>query len=121
MQHLATLMDSLPWWRLRPAPELLALQPGREDARRMIVAARTEDGTAAIVYLPREQSVTLQLDGMVRPLRATWLDPRTGGRHAASARIDESTWQGETPGDDDWVLILEALQADAAERRLTGE
>ena len=28
MAHVAELFGSLPWWRLRPAPELVAVQPG---------------------------------------------------------------------------------------------
>jgi hypothetical protein len=117
MQHLATLMESLPWWRLLPAPELLSVQPGREDAHRTIVAARTDDGTTAIVYVPRDRAVALQLEGLVRPLRAMWLDPRTGGRHVASARLETNTWQAETPSDDDWVLVLEGLSGEVAEGR----
>src|SRR5215217_5903326 len=44
MRHLADLMSSLPWYDMRPAPDLLAAQPGADDARLTVVASRSGDG-----------------------------------------------------------------------------
>jgi hypothetical protein len=108
MQRLAELMTSLPWWRLRPAPELLVRQPGEMDIRRTVVAARTEDGVVAVVYVPGDDSIDLRLDGVRPPARATWFDPRTGARLAAPTPAGVNTWHLAMPGDGDWVLILES-------------
>ena len=108
MTVLVELMDTLPWWRLRPAPDLLATQPGQSDARRTIVAARSEDGATALVYAPMEQSIELCLSGLRSPLHGTWVNPRTGARHDAGAVPDAETWRLDTPGDGDWVLVLES-------------
>jgi hypothetical protein len=108
MTVMVDLMDTLPWWRLRPAPDLLATQPGQADARRTIVAARSEDGTVALVYAPMEQNVELRLSSLRTPLRGTWVDPRTGARYDAGGTPDAETWRLDTPGDGDWVLVLES-------------
>lgn len=109
MTVMADLMDSLPWWRLRPAPEMIGGQPGRSDARRTIVASRTEDGATAIVYVPLEERIDVRLAGMRRPLRGAWVDPRTGARQPIEAHdAAAETWSLRTPGPGDWVLVLEA-------------
>jgi hypothetical protein len=109
MQHLAELMAALPWWRLRPAPELLARQPGDEDVRAYVVATRTEDGSLALVYTPREGSITLRLGDLAQPVRGTWFDPRTGARQAIGTVTPGSDGDVvvDTPGAGDWVLLLE--------------
>jgi hypothetical protein len=108
MQHLAELMTSLPWWRLRPAPELLGWQPGEMDIRRTVVAARTEDGGVAVVYVPQDSNIDLRLDGVWQPARAIWFDPRTGARQVAATPAGADTWHLAVPGDSDWALVLES-------------
>ena len=44
MTILRRYFESGDWWTLRPAQDLLAEQPGDEDARRFIAAARTLSG-----------------------------------------------------------------------------
>jgi hypothetical protein len=102
MQRIAELMDSLPWTTFMPAPELLAEQPGYEDARHTVVASRGDGGRQGIVYIPRGSHLRLALT----PERAWWFDPRTGER-----RIATICSEGEivTPNGEDWVLLLEGL------------
>jgi len=112
MTVLVELLGTLPWTTMLPAPDLLAEQPGREDARRMVVAARTEDGAAALIYTPAEGSLMLRLAGLRLPLQATWVDPRTGERHAAGVieeEVGEVDRRLDTPGPGDWVLVLAAV------------
>jgi hypothetical protein len=106
MRLLHELMASLPWWQLRPAQDMVVDQPGREDAGRFVVAARTEDGTLAVVYIPGEESIELRLAGLRPPVQATWVDPRDGTRRAAGRAGNEETWRLATPGPGDWVLVL---------------
>lgn len=107
MRRLAELMDSLPWWTLRPSPDLLAHQPGQADARRTVVATRSDDGTLALIYIPAEESVSLRLDGLAQPIGASWYDPRTGERLPADSPRGPGDWTVRTPGSGDWVLLLE--------------
>ncbi|MBM3957470.1 MAG: DUF4038 domain-containing protein, partial [Gemmatimonadetes bacterium] len=60
MAHLADLFTSIEWWRLRPAPGLLAAQPGEASARRHISASMTRAGDLAVVYSPGGAAVHLR-------------------------------------------------------------
>jgi hypothetical protein len=103
MKHMAELFTSLPWWRLRPAQDLLAKQPGGDDPARHVAAARTEKGDAAVVYLPAGGEVALDVKGLARGFRAEWFDPRTGRRTPARAI---GPGQFAAPDQQDWVLVL---------------
>ena len=52
MRHLKETLAGIPWWTLRPAQDMLAVQPGRASVRRFIAAARDADGGLALLYLP---------------------------------------------------------------------
>ncbi len=103
LQYLSSLFQSIDWWRLCPAPELLATQPGGE---RFIAASRTEDGDLTMIYTPDEGAIQLRSDAFPDDVSALWFDPRTGQRQ--SARLDSSgdTVTAQTPGQGDWVLLL---------------
>src|SRR5581483_162914 len=76
MHRLREFFASIPWWRLRPAPELLAAgtraagRPGVAAAERFIAAARTEEGDTAVLYVPEDRTVRLRVDG-VRGMHAS--------------------------------------------------
>jgi hypothetical protein len=103
MKHLAALFTSLPWWQLRPDASLLTTQPGGDDPVRHVSAARTVDGSAALVYLPVGGEVTLKADALPSPPRAEWFDPRTGERKAAEA-VAQGRYRA--PDEQDWMLVL---------------
>jgi hypothetical protein len=105
--HLAALFNALDWPRLRPAPELLAAQPGEADPARFLAAARADEGDLALVYIPVDREIALQLNGLQPGLRARWFDPRTGGFAPAAAAGDGQTQRFTTPAEGDWVLVLE--------------
>lgn len=74
MQILKRTFESLPWTALRPSPDRLLRQPGREDLSRWQVAATDPDGSCAVIYCPTPEPVRWEGDGL------TWtaLDPATG-------------------------------------------
>jgi hypothetical protein len=102
MKHLAALFTSLPWWQLRPDDSLLTAQPGGDDPARHVAAARTENGGAALVYLPAGGEVALKAEALPEPLQAEWFDPRTGERQPASGEAGRF----RAPDEQDWVLVL---------------
>jgi hypothetical protein len=94
------------WWRLRPAQDLLAEQPGTDDAGRFIAAARTESNDWTVVYLPKGGEVRLK-SGVANGASARWFDPRNG--HWSVAGCEEDGDGRETfvaPDGGDWVLDL---------------
>ena len=101
LQHLRSLFASLPWWRLRPAPELLAEQPGEADLGHYITVAKSEDGGALLAYLPAGGSIRLQ-PGAAKGGSASWYNPRTGERQAARQEGDSFA----APDEEDWLLVI---------------
>ncbi|MGH2618242.1 MAG: DUF4038 domain-containing protein, partial [Thermomicrobiales bacterium] len=106
MTILHNFFASGDWWKLRPAQEILAEQPGDDDARRFIAAARTENGDWTVVYLPTGDSVCLH-PGAANGTSARWFDPRTG--HWAAAIPVDGAGGGDAfvpPDARDWILDL---------------
>ena len=103
--HLADFFAGLPWWQLRPAPSLVAEQPGDSEIGRFVAAALSQDGNVAVVYIPGDHSVTLSFAGR-RPLTAAWwLNPRTGERSAAEPIPVGEHHRFDTPAAGDWLLL----------------
>lgn len=101
MSVLRRIMARLEWWRLRPAIELLAVQPGETEPRQWIAAAATADRDLAVLYLPTGGEVRLNTGGT---LHAEWVDPRTGAATDAGAVTASMT----APDGQDWLLICRA-------------
>lgn len=113
----ARILRALPWWRLEPAPERVALDPPPRDrlddpyrayhgAELRPFCARIPD-ELFLVYAPAGGQLAVK--GLEKgDWRATWLDPRTGDEHAAGAvELDQAhIWRVGTPSDEDWVLLL---------------
>ncbi len=85
-----------PFGKLRPAPGLLANQPGEQNPQQFIAAASTDTGDWTVLYLPVGGRVALQ----AQPAgTASWFDPRTGKRQPATGGPAYTA-----PDDQDWVL-----------------
>jgi len=98
MTVLRDIFESLPWWTLRPAPDLLARQPGLDDVARTIVVARSAQDGAILAYTPCGGEIAFRER---LGTNAAWIDPRTGQRAPASP--DGSTFAA--PDDRDWLLL----------------
>lgn len=105
LQHLTQLMISLPWWQLRPAQDVLALQPGSDAKRYFVAAARAED--LLLLYLPDNDRVQLRVGTLGLNASAMWINPRTGHHLAAHSEQHEDTLRFNTPGQGDWLLLIQ--------------
>ncbi|NOZ20195.1 MAG: DUF4038 domain-containing protein [Planctomycetes bacterium] len=103
MAVLHRFFANLPWWTLRPAPELLAEQPGENDPRRFVAAAMAEEETLALLYLPCGGEVRLKLDVCDTMERARWFNPRAEEWTEAGSIAGEYT----APDDMDWMLVID--------------
>lgn len=108
MGVLRKVFDSLEWWKLRPDRSLLAEDPRDPDFSPYIMPARSETGEFALIYLPANPETKLNLSAFRRGVRATWLDPRTGRRLARGRLRPLAPVILNTPGEGDWLLLLEA-------------
>jgi hypothetical protein len=105
VQRMAGLFTSIDWWRLRPAPQVLAEQPGRSDIRRFVSASASDSDDLALLYLPVGGSVRIATEW--GNADAQWFDPRTGQRQVATIAAGEA----RAPDGGDWVLLLRPVTA----------
>jgi hypothetical protein len=103
LRHIAALFGQIDWWRLRPAPELLAQQPGDADPARFVAAAAAPSGDLALVYAPAGARIALQAGSIAGLQSARWFDPRAGTSQPASGQSGEFM----APDGGDWVLVLQ--------------
>jgi hypothetical protein len=106
MRHAFDFFNAIDFWRLRPAPAVLATQPGEREPRRHLAAARSEDGDLLVVYSPEERAVELKLGGLPPNFVSSWHNPRTGEKAPVVAVVNDQTIQFATPGEGDWLLLL---------------
>jgi hypothetical protein len=120
MAHVKALFAPRPWFQLVPDQEHQLVTSGRELFGRLeyIAAARTRDGTLAILYFPNGGAATLDLGKLAGPVTARWFDPANGellpaegAPLANSGRRDFAAPGKNHDGGGDWVLVLEARGA----------
>lgn len=109
MTLMRRLFESLPWWRLRPAPELIADQPGQRDVERFVAAAATGGGDLALVYSPCGGIVSLATEALAKPAIARWFDPRNG-RWTGTCDVTENPQDFSAPDDRDWLLVIQSAE-----------
>lgn len=99
MGYARKLMESLPWTELRPAQDLIAQQPGTQNAEHHVACAATPDGKTVVAYTPRGGKIVLKGEKELAKGKGSWFNPRTGETQPASA-----PWT--TPDEHDWILVL---------------
>ncbi|MBC7286878.1 MAG: DUF4038 domain-containing protein [Armatimonadetes bacterium] len=103
LRHLRAFFESIPWWRLAPAPELLSNQPGAADVDRFVAVAATADLSAIVVFTPHAQPVELTPQALSRHTTARWFNPRTGEWSSARVHVAGPV---VPPADGDWLLLV---------------
>jgi Protein of unknown function (DUF4038)/Putative collagen-binding domain of a collagenase len=119
MRHARDLFASRAWWKLRPDLEN-ELVPSRIDRVspgdvNWAAAARANDGSFALVYLPANRAVVVDVTKVAAQTKASWFDPADGSTQSAADKPWRNTpWKEFTPpaknaaGDGDFVLLFEA-------------
>jgi hypothetical protein len=104
MTLLASFFKGMDFQRLRPAPQVLARQPGAEDVSRFISCAQTPEMDLTVIYSPVSQTISV-VAAALPDVRSEWFNPRTGERTPASGRAAGDAIEFSAPGDEDWLLI----------------
>ena len=109
------LFELRPWYKLVPDQSVIAA--GQAEGEAHVRAARAEDGSFVIAYLPSGKPVSIKMDKVSgKTVKAQWYDPRKGtwlsiGEYAnTGVREFTAPSRGEN---DDWVVVL----GDAAMKR----
>jgi len=102
--RIAQFWQRLPWWKLRPAPDLVPEDNPDDGAH--VAAARSPDGQLTLVYIPRPTAYHPALAGVAENMRPYWLDPRTGTLTSASSLEAPSSLYERTPSaEEDWLFV----------------
>jgi Protein of unknown function (DUF4038)/Putative collagen-binding domain of a collagenase len=103
------LFELRPWYKLLPDQSVIV--GGQGESEDHVQAARAEDGSFVIAYLPTGKPVSINMAKVSgKTVKAQWYDPRKGtwlpvGEYAnTGAREFAAPSRGEK---DDWVLVLE--------------
>ncbi len=102
---LYDFFTSIPYWKLRPAPEaiLAARCAPVYGKQRSVVASRTDDANLVVVYFPAGGTASLGPEFTDDGYKPRWYSPRDGGYQVA-LMAPGGTFQ--TPDDQDWLLVL---------------
>jgi hypothetical protein len=106
MRVAAEVMSSIPWTTLRPDPTLAAPNEVADDFSNYIAAAASEDQSAAVLYLPANPAVSLDLSRFSGRVQATWVNPATGASTAGQRLPAQPSVTVKPPGPGDWLLLL---------------
>jgi hypothetical protein len=110
MAHLKTLFTSRGWHHLIPDLKREAVTHGWGELNGLdtLAAARAEDGSCVIAYLPTPRTVKVDLARLSgERKRCWWYDPRSGQAQAAGDFGGEGPLDLVPPGEDDWVLVID--------------
>jgi hypothetical protein len=110
MSEVAEAIGGLEFWRLRPAPEIVARQPGIDEPGRHIAAARTPEGDMVLVYVPSDREVELVTEMLPSTPEVNWINPRTGQRSPGLAVLGGQTCRFPTPKQGDWLLLIRTFK-----------
>lgn len=120
VQRVGALLERLPWERLVPSGlggmrQLVTAGLGLPRSEERVAAAATPEGDLLLAYVPpgrgRPRSIVVDTRGLAGPATARWFRPGTGDWIPVGQVRSGRTWfttPGGTPGDDDWLLVVEA-------------
>ncbi len=108
MTQLVETCSSTDWWTLRPAPNSLAIQPGRNLPQRFIASSQNATHTLSLTYVPEDRTLEMILEALPSAPGIEWLNPRTGKKSHAMAVVGVRTCQLPTPDKGDWVLLVKS-------------
>ena len=104
--YLAGFFRQYEWWDLRPANELLAVQPGDDQYNEFISVLKSPGGKIMLAYLPSKHTIRLRTGN--EKYQARWFDPSKNEYHKGKPEVKNGLLMITPPSDSDWVLELKA-------------
>jgi hypothetical protein len=119
MGYLRKLVELRPWYQM--VPDQSVIVTGQGEGEDHVQAARAEDGSFVLAYLPFGHAVVIRMDKITGSIvKAQWYNPRDGN-FSQVARYPNSglrEFVAPTMGEDnDWVLVLEDASKNYAVER----
>jgi hypothetical protein len=103
---IAQVLNAVEYWRLRPAPHVIASLPDAQLPGPPIAFASTEANDLSLVYVPGGNSLRMFRDSLPPFPILSWINPQTGGNCPAVAVVDGRICQFPTPAPGDWLLTI---------------
>jgi hypothetical protein len=104
MKYFRDLFQARPFWKMRWAPALIVDSEG-------VHAARSQDGSFCVVYLPEGQPATIALERLSgETINAWWFNPRQNSSQLIGEfkRTKVRTFTPPSAGrNNDWVLVVD--------------
>jgi hypothetical protein len=115
---LRRLFELRPWYQLVPDQSVIA--SGQHEGEDHIQAARAEDGSFLVAYLPHGHAVGIHMDRLTgRTVQGRWFDPRAGTWREIGTFGNTGVREFTAPsqGDQsDWVLVLDDAEKSYSSR-----
>ncbi len=109
MGIMRRLFEARPWYRMAPDQSVIAAGQGRAEDH--IQAARADDGSFLLAYLPLGHPVTINMDKVSgSTVKAHWFNPREGTWTFIGEYPSTATREFIPPSSgltSDWVLVLD--------------
>ena len=103
--YLAKFFQKLEWWRLRPAPEILAEQPGDITYNHFIAVSKTTNYDLIVAYLPCQCTVKLYNPSGISYI-GEWFDPVENSYSKAIIENKNGIIRATSDKKSDMVLVL---------------
>ncbi len=103
------LFEKLPWQKLVPDETSNIITSGRGmfGSRDYICAAKANDSSCYVIYIPKGQSFEMNAKAISGKLmRMNWYNPRTGGNIKIGTAETRDRYGIDPPTEDDWVLVF---------------
>jgi hypothetical protein len=105
MGYLAGFIKQFDWWKLYPANEILASQPGEETYNHWISVVKSSDGQTIIAYIPEQADVKL-FDPGGFSYSAQWFNPVSGQYADAEIKEQDNAIRFTQSFENDMLIVL---------------
>jgi hypothetical protein len=121
MTHLKNLFSTLEWHKLVPDQNNTLVTAGKASGNTYATAARADDGSFGLVYLPTSRSLTVNMARLNNNITARWYNPSNGAYTTISGSpfTNSGSRSFSPPSSGDWVLVLKAGAAPTPEPEIT--
>jgi hypothetical protein len=109
LQYIRTLLEDK-FYKIVPDQSIINGNPGEGENR--IAAATSTDGSFALVYLAKGQTVQINLEQIGDKVKASWFNPGNGEYKKIGKFKNEKNITFSPPGSgtgNDWMLVLEKI------------
>jgi hypothetical protein len=104
--YLSDFIQQFEWWKLKPATEVLAEQPGDQMYNHFISVVKTDDDTLILAYVPGKSTLKLYNPQKIN-YTGRWFNPATNQYQPANITRKNGLIEATSPSDEDWVLVLD--------------